>query len=165
MGASAKLRRAVAATLAVTVIGLTAVGCSSSSSQPRPGGNPVTQAPLDLPPDDLPPDDLPPDIDFDSGAVREVKNGYIKACPTATLGEMADAFFASPSWRDFTSTKGKTVVELEGLMSYKGSPTIAMIQFIVEPLTGFSAEYVEFDGDPQNLLVLSALLTKMCEAT
>jgi len=165
MQASLVLRRVVAVTLAAAVVGLTAVGCSSSSSSSPRGGNPATGAPLDVPPDDYTPNDLPPDIDFESAAVREVKSGYIKACPTATLGEMADAFFAAPSWRDFTSTKGKTVVELEGLMSYQGSPTIAMVQFIVEPLTGFSAEYLEFDGDPQNLLVLSALLTKMCEAT
>ena len=126
-------------------------GCGNSTAS---GGSASGGGGLDLP--------LP---DFDSAAVSEVKNGTIKACPTATLGEMADAFFPDAQWSDFTSTSGKTVVELSGSLTYDNMPADALIQFVVDPVTGFKAEYMEINGQPGNLILMSGLLSKMCEAT
>ena len=100
----------------------------------------------------------------ESANVSSVKDASLGSCPSATLGQMADAFMTNPSWRDFPSTTGGTVVELTGEISYDGLPADALIQF---DLSGgsFEAVYLGINNVDQSRLVLSALLTKMCDAT
>ena len=100
----------------------------------------------------------------ESANVSSVKDASLSSCPSATLGQMADAFMTNPSWRDFPSTSGGTVVELTGEISYDGFPADALIQF---DLSGgsFEAVYLGINNVDQSLLVLSALLNKMCDAT
>ncbi len=99
----------------------------------------------------------------DSANVSSVKDASLSSCPSATLGQMADAFMTSPSWRDFPSTTGGTVVELTGEISYDGLPADALIQF---DLSGgsFEAVYLGINQVDQSMLMLSSLLTKMCDA-
>lgn len=99
----------------------------------------------------------------DSATVSQVKNGYVEACSTASLGVMADSFLANPSWREFTSDSGGTVVELTGGMTYDGYPADALIQFDVSSYS-FEATYLGINNVDQSLLTLSALLNKMCDA-
>ena len=100
----------------------------------------------------------------ESANVSSVKDASLSSCPSATLGQMADAFMTNPSWRDFPSNSGGTVVELTGEISYDGFPADALIQF---DLSGgsFEAVYLGINNVDQSLLVLSALLNKMCDAT
>jgi hypothetical protein len=77
---------------------------------------------------------------------------------------MADAFMSNPSWRAFTSLSGSKVVELSGGISYSSLPATAVIQFEVFGST-FEISYLGINDIDQNKLVLSALLTKMCDAT
>ncbi|MCX6131595.1 MAG: hypothetical protein NTX25_21360 [Proteobacteria bacterium] len=130
----------------LVVISLLLAGCSSSSSSDS------ADASSDL-------------LDYftDSANVSSVKDASLSSCPSATLGEMADAFMTNPSWRDFPSTTGGTVVELTGEISYDGLPADTLIQF---DLSGgsFEAVYLGINDVDQNRLVLSALLTKMCNA-
>jgi hypothetical protein len=111
-------------------------------------------------------DALSETLDFfsDSANVSSVKDASITSCPSATLGEMADAFMSGPSWTDFPSTSGGTVVELTGEITYDGFPADALIQFNLSG-SSFEAKYLGINGVDQNLLVLSALLKKMCDAT
>jgi hypothetical protein len=99
----------------------------------------------------------------DSANVSSVKDASLSSCPSATLGQMAEAFMTSPSWRDFPSTSGGTVVELTGEISYDGLPADALIQF---DLSGgsFEAVYLGINNVDQSMLMLSSLLTKMCDA-
>lgn len=99
----------------------------------------------------------------DSANVSSVKDAYLSSCPYATLGQMADAFMANPSWSDFASTTGGTVVELTGGITFDGADVEALIQF---DLTGanFEAVYLSLNQVSQSKLMLSSLLTKMCEA-
>ena len=131
----------------LAAVSLLLAGCSSSSSSD------ASDASSDL-------------LDYftESANVSSVKDASLSSCPSATLGQMADAFMTNPSWRDFPSTSGGTVVELTGEISYDGYPADALIQF---DLTGssFEAVYLGINGVDQNRLVLSALLTKMCNAT
>jgi ABC-type Fe3+-hydroxamate transport system substrate-binding protein len=130
----------------LTAISLLLAGCSSSSSSDS------ADASSDL-------------LDYftESANVSSVKDASLSSCPSATLGEMADAFMTNPSWRDFPSTTGGTVVELTGEISYDGLPADALIQF---DLSGgsFEAVYLGINDVDQSRLVLSALLTKMCNA-
>lgn len=130
-----------------TLISLLLTGCSgSSSSDSSDVSNEI--------------------LDFlsDSANVSSVKDASLSSCPLATLGEMADSFMTSPSWRDFSSTSGGTVVELKGEILYDDYPADALIQF---NLSGgsFEAVYLGINGIDQSLLILNALLTKMCDAT
>ena len=131
----------------LAVISLLLAGCSSSSSSD------ASDATSDL-------------LDYftESSNVLSVKDASLSSCPSATLGQMADAFMTNPSWRDFPSTTGSTVVELTGEISYDGFPADALIQF---DLSGgsFEAVYLGINNVDQSLLVLSALLNKMCDAT
>jgi hypothetical protein len=140
-----KIRRAIY--IFVAIVPLLLTGCSSSSSSD------ASDVSIDL-------------LDYftESANVSSVKDASLGSCPTATLGEMADAFMTNPSWRDFPSTSGGTVVELTGEISYDGFPADALIQF---DLSGgsFEAVYLGINDVDQSLLVLSALLTKMCDAT
>ena len=104
------------------------------------------------------------DLFSDSANVSSVKNGTVGACPSATLGEMADAFMSSPSWSEFTSTTGSTVVELTGQISYDGYPAEAVLQWSVSGST-FDTEYFGIDGVGQSLITVSALYSNMCSAT
>ena len=129
----------------LAIVPLLLAGCSSSSDS--------SDASSDL-------------LDYftESANVASVKDASLSSCPSATLGQMADAFMTNPSWRDFPSTTGGTVVELTGEISYDGLPADALIQF---DLSGgsFEAVYLGINNVDQSLLVLSALLTKMCDAT
>jgi hypothetical protein len=103
------------------------------------------------------------DLFADSANVSLVKNSSIKACPTATLDEMANGFMSSPSWSEFTSTTGTTVVELTGEISYDGLPATALIQFEISAGT-FEAKYLSIADEPQSLIALNVLFNKMCES-
>ena len=131
----------------LAVISLLLAGCSSSSSSD------ASDATSDL-------------LDYftESSNVLSVKDASLSSCPSATLGQMADAFMTNPSWRDFPSTSGGTVVELTGEISYDGFPADALIQF---DLSGgsFEAVYLGINNIDQSLLMLSSLLNKMCDAT
>ena len=131
------------------VLPLLLVGCSSSDSSSESFEDPFTDF---------------SDLFQDSANVSSVKDAYLNSCPTATLGEMADAFMSGPSWTDFPSDSGGTVVELTGEISYEGYPSTALIQF---DLSGgsFEASYLGINDVAQRLITLNVLLNTMCEAT
>jgi hypothetical protein len=104
------------------------------------------------------------DIFQDSANVSSVKDAYLTSCPTATLGEMADAFMSGPNWTDFPSDSGGTVVELTGEISYDGYPSTALIQFELSGAS-FEASYLGINDVDQSLITLNVLLGKMCDAT
>jgi hypothetical protein len=133
----------------VLVLPLLLAGCSSSDSSSESFDDPFTDF---------------SDLLQDSANVSSVKDAYLNSCPTATLGEMADAFMSGPSWTDFPSDSGGTVVELTGEISYDGYPSTALIQF---DLSGgsFEASYLGINDVDQSLITLNVLLNKMCEAT
>ena len=99
----------------------------------------------------------------DSANVSSVKDAYLSSCPNATLGQMADAFMANPSWTDFASTTGGTVVELTGGITFDGADVEALIQFDLSD-SNFEAVYLSLNEISQSKLMLSSLLTKMCDA-
>jgi major membrane immunogen (membrane-anchored lipoprotein) len=144
-----KNKRALAAIMAASLLTLTA--CSSSSDSGSDSGSDYSASDL-------------ADLFSDSANVSAVKNGTVGACPSATLGEMADAFMSSPSWEEFTSTSGNTVVQLTGDISYDGYPAEAILQWTVSGST-FDTEYFGIDGVGQSLITVSALYSNMCSAT
>lgn len=112
--------------------------------------------------------------------VRGVKGGIPNAYPDKTYGEAFDSFFAAPTWKYFVGTKegpdedgdGKPdyteenvdVVEFTGYCTYQDVEVKARIQFTLDKDGDtFSATYLSFNEVPQNMLMLSALLTRVFE--
>jgi hypothetical protein len=131
------------------ILPLLLVGCSGSDSSSESFDDPFTDF---------------SDLFQDSSNVLSVKDAYLTSCPTATLGEMADAFMSGPSWTDFPSDSGGTIVELTGEISYDGYPSSALIQFELSG-SSFEASYLGINDVDQSLITLNVLLNKMCEAT
>ena len=144
-----KLIRKQSSIVAVTIILISTflTGCSSSSSEDATAFI----------------DDTVNSFLGDSVNVSSVKDAYLSSCPSATLGQMADAFMANPSWSDFASTTGGTVVELTGGITFDSADVEALIQIELSG-TSFEASYLSFNQVSQNQLMLSSLLTKMCDA-
>jgi hypothetical protein len=142
-------KKALLAVVAASVLTLTS--CSSSSDSSSDSGSDYSASDL-------------ADLFSDSANVSSVKNGTVGACPSATLGEMADAFMGSPTWEEFTSTTGGTVVQLTGEISYDGYPSEAVLQWSVLGST-FDTEYFGINGVGQSLITVSALYNNMCSAT
>ena len=144
-----KLNRKQSSIVAVTIILISTflTGCSSSSSEDATAFI----------------DDTVNSFLGDSVNVSSVKDAYLSSCPSATLGQMADAFMANPSWSDFASTTGGTVVELTGGITFDSADVEALIQFELSG-SSFEASYLSFNQVSQNQLMLSSLLTKMCDA-
>lgn len=100
----------------------------------------------------------------DSTNVSAVKDAYLDSCPSATLGQMADAFMDGPTWSDFPSDSGGTIVELDGYITFDGLPASAVIQFDLAD-GRFQAVYLGINSVDQSMFMLNSLLTKMCDAT
>ena len=102
----------------------------------------------------------------DSATVSLVKDGSVGACPSSTLGEMANAFLTNPEWNDFTTSSGESVVELTGSFLYSGSPATLSLQFSPNLATSsFEVGYMGINDVSQSRIVVAALFDKMCAAT
>ena len=97
--------------------------------------------------------------------VQQVKYAKLGSCPEKTVDEMAKGFMGSPSWSAGKSEDGNTFVNLEGDISFMEKKVSAVIQFIFNDDDTFKFNALEFNEIPQNNLIASSLLEKMCDAT
>ena len=108
---------------------------------------------------------------FSSDAnVKMLTESHMSACPQKTVGQMVNGFFASPSWSSGIAhgnkdiPDGVTFVNLKGKIAYMDKPVEATLQFVFsEDNSEFSVQALEFNGIPQNQLMIWGLLEKMCE--
>ena len=104
----------------------------------------------------------------DSAAVQAVKNGHLESYPDKTISSAIDNFFGSPKWKSGIGsdgeTQGKTLVNVKGNIMYQDKKIEAELQFIVDNDTGtFKINALEFNGIPQNQLMIAGLIQKMFE--
>jgi hypothetical protein len=98
-------------------------------------------------------------LDSNNRYVRIVMDGSPDAIPNISYGEAFNNFFGTPRWTYFKSDDGRDIVEFIGDCTYQGVPVTAMIQFVVDGGSErFEAIYLEFNGVPQNILTLAALI-------
>ena len=111
--------------------------------------------------------------------VQTVKSGTSFSYPDVTFEEAFHYFFDSPTWKYFNGTQdgpdedgdgepdyyidNVNVVEFTGFCLYSDVEVKALIQFVVEEDT-FEAKYLSFNDVPQNMLMLSGLITKAFES-
>lgn len=107
--------------------------------------------------------------------IQGVKNGTSTVYPGKTFGNAFDSFFTAPAWKYFVGTKEGTdedgdgkpdsteenvdVVEFTGYCTYQNVEVKALVQFTLsKERDTFEATYLSFNGVPQNMLMLSALM-------
>ena len=103
----------------------------------------------------------------ESEEVSCVKNGYFEAYPSESgypsIGEAFDDYFSDPSWESFTSEEGMEIVQFDGGFTYYDDDTDCSLQFQVYDDGSFEIYAVEFNGVPQNKLVIAALVERVME--
>jgi len=99
----------------------------------------------------------------DSAEVKTVKNGYLTSYPDATIGEAFDGFFGSPEWSSKKSDDGLVYVNAKGKMYYLEKEIESVIQFKINADESFEIYAVEFNGIPQNVLMIGGLMAKIFE--
>ena len=89
--------------------------------------------------------------------VQTVRAGHFDFAPSTSIGTAFDRFFGNPTWEQFTATSGERIVNFTGNFLWENRDTQAVIQFVV---TGarFEIRAVEFNGEPQNVLVQNILM-------
>ena len=79
-----------------------------------------------------------------------------------TLEEMAEGFMGSHSLSSGKSEDGMVFVDLKGDISFMEKKVNAVIQFKFNDDDTFKFNALEFNEIPQNKLMASSLLDKMC---
>ena len=102
---------------------------------------------------------LPGCDDPDADSVR---TGTLNSCPNTTVGEMAESFMDAPSWKSLTADDGKKYVNLSGGIMFQDKPVDALVQFLLNDDLSFEFNAFELNGLPQNQLIASTLVEKMC---
>jgi hypothetical protein len=96
------------------------------------------------------------------GDVKLVRNGYLEANKSMTIGKAVDGFMSNPKWEAIKGTDGKRYVNVSGGITYQDKPVNAMFQFHIErDKKTFECTALEFNGVPQNKLMMMLLLSKM----
>ena len=97
--------------------------------------------------------------------IQWIKEGTFNNCNKATVGDLADNFFAYPSWTAIAATDGRSYVNLTGEMTFEGNAVDALVQFTA-PMSdnaGFEINAFEMNNLPQNAFMVGALVTAMCD--
>ena len=94
--------------------------------------------------------------------VQQVKYAKLGSCPEKTLEEMAKGFMGSHSWSSGKSEDEMVFVDLKGDISYFEKNVSAVIQFNFNYDDTFQFNALEFNEIPQNRLLATSLLNKMC---
>ena len=98
-------------------------------------------------------------------AIERIKSGKFNDCDKATIDDLTDNFFASPSWVRIVATDGRNYVNLTGEMTYDEVPVDALVQFTAPMYdnAGFEINAFEMNDLPQNAFMIGALVTAMCD--
>ena len=99
----------------------------------------------------------------DSPEVEMVKGGTLQSCPNTTVNQMVNSFIASPSWESDITQNNQKFVNITGNITLQGKPVEALVQFFVDDKNEtFVFNAFEINNIPQNNIMTTALLTKMC---
>lgn len=96
-----------------------------------------------------------------SAEIDQVKKGKLLHFNNKTIEEAIDGFFDSPSWESGTSNDGKSYVNVRGKIMYMNKEIDAEMQFRMNENKTFEINALEFNGIPQNNLMIIGLLSKM----
>lgn len=103
----------------------------------------------------------------ESEEVTRVKEGhfidYSEDEGYTDIGTAFENYFSDTSWESFTSEDGMEIVEFNGTCMYYDKETNCSIQFELYDDGGFSIYAMEFNGVPQNTLMIDAVVENAME--
>ena len=82
-----------------------------------------------------------------SDDVSTVRDGTMNMAPDVPIGKAFDQFFDKGSWKSFTSTENKRIVEFNGENKIFDETVNTKIQFKLKDDDTFSLEYFGVDGE------------------
>ena len=96
-----------------------------------------------------------------SSHLSTVRDGSLYVCPERTLGELAEATMANPSWEAILADDGNYYVNLTGGITRNGIPVSSLIQF---KIVGDEFEFyaMEINGEPQGDLMALQVIELLC---
>ncbi|MBU5336403.1 zinc ribbon domain-containing protein [Intestinibacter bartlettii] len=101
-----------------------------------------------------------------SEEVSSVKNGHFEDYSSdngyPNVGDAFENYFDDTSWKAFTSD-GIDIVEFNGTFLYYDDETDCCLQFQTYDDGSFDIYAVEFNGIPQNKLIISALIDEVMD--
>ena len=101
-------------------------------------------------------------FNYDDEYVSMVKNGHLNINTSISLGKAIDGFFGSPKWESIIAADGNHYVNVKGDIMYMDKKIEALLQYKVDIKSNtFEFHALEFNGIPQNVIVYSALISKM----
>ncbi|MGN1033712.1 MAG: zinc-ribbon domain-containing protein [Intestinibacter sp.] len=99
---------------------------------------------------------------YESEEVTRVKKGhfldYSEDDGYTDIGTAFESYFSDTSWESFTSEEGMEIVQFDGVCMYYDKETNCSIQFELDDDGGFSIYAMEFNGVPQNRLMIGAVV-------
>jgi len=100
----------------------------------------------------------------DEKLISLIKEGTLTGYDSKTVGAATTAFLGDPKWSVQRTEDGNEYVTVTGNMTYAGNAVNCALQFMVDTKNGiFQVQALEFNGVPQNQVMITALLTKMYE--
>lgn len=91
--------------------------------------------------------------------IEMVKGGAPSSYPQITYGEAFDDYFSDSDWQYFKSSSDRKVVEFHGKCMYGDKEAKLCFQFIIaDDNETFSVEYLDIDGESQNMLTMGIAL-------
>jgi len=96
--------------------------------------------------------------------VHELKHQGLSQCPRKTVAQCVNSLLDNVRWELLTTENNEQAVNIQGVMTVKGKPVTATLQFILARKAGvFRFASLEFNGQPQSNETRDALLARMCE--
>jgi len=95
--------------------------------------------------------------------IMMVRLSSFQGCPNVTVDDMANAFFASPSWSVVTK-KGFKYVNLKGKIIFNQKKVRVLLPFKITAPNDWSLDDLEMNDVAQIPLLRAGLLDKMCES-
>ncbi|MEE2704477.1 MAG: hypothetical protein VX397_00005 [Pseudomonadota bacterium] len=107
--------------------------------------------------------ELPKSLGLSNPNVNRIKSSTLSSCPNKTLETMINGFMAYPIWTSGESEEGNIFVNVNGGIIFQEKEVDAALQFSINK-DNFRVRALEFNEIPQNRLIITSLLIKMCEA-
>ena len=106
--------------------------------------------------------ELPKSLGLSNPNVKRIKSSTLSSCPNKTLERMINGFMAYPIWTGGESEEGNIFVNVKGGIIFQEKEVDAALQFSVNK-DNFRVRALELNEIPQNQLMITSLLIKMCE--
>lgn len=99
-----------------------------------------------------------------SPEIEWLREQTFNSCKKYYVWRLVDNFLKNPRWESGWSDQGDYIVNVTGVMQFKGQTVKALLQFTIDPKRGhFNMNGLAFNGQAQSKEMRLALIEAMCE--